>query len=80
LGSSEAGALAVVPSARGSFDGRYNIRLHQTAPREHCSHAVRGESPVIEYSASVRAQTINVGSFGVQGWRGHLVWMRFATA
>jgi len=27
----------------GSFDRRYNIRLHLTAPREHCSHAARGE-------------------------------------
>ena len=33
---------------RGSFAGPYNIRLHLTAPRERCSHAVRSESPVIE--------------------------------
>ena len=29
--------------ARGSFERRYNHRLHQTAPREHRSHAGHGQ-------------------------------------
>lgn len=43
LSGSEAGALAVVPSVRGSFDGRYNLRLHLTAPRAHRLDSARGE-------------------------------------
>ena len=45
-------------SCRGSIDGPYNIRLHLTAPRERCSHSVRGESPVIEYHPGARAHPI----------------------
>jgi len=44
------GGLFVRPWSRGRFgwrgayfDGPYNIRLHQTAPRERCSTSVRGE-------------------------------------
>ena len=43
LGPLEGDSLVGVPSVRDSFDGPYNIRLHLTAPREHSSHAARGE-------------------------------------
>ena len=38
--------LADVLSGAGSFERRYNIRLHQTAPREPCSHPGHGQPPL----------------------------------
>ena len=52
--------------ARGSFERRYNIRLHQTAPRELCLHSGRATPRdrdqdsrlgmfIVEYTSTIRA-------------------------
>ena len=64
VGSSGGAGSSNVLSMWGSFEGPYNIRLHLTAPREHCSHSVRGESRDIEYGTGARVQTISIGSSG----------------
>ena len=75
-------AVAVTGTRQGvgRFDGRYNIRLHLTASRGSGSYAVRGESPVIEYTAGIRAHTGNVSSPGMWGQSRHHVRAQFATA
>ena len=74
------GLLCVVPSVRSSFDGPYNLRLHLTAPREHRSHSVRGESRDFKYGTGARAHTINVGYSGGPPAAGISLGVRFATA
>ena len=64
FGSSGGAGSSNILSVWGSLEGPYNIRLHLTAPREHRSHSVRGESRDIEYGSGARVQTINIGSSG----------------
>ena len=45
---------------QGSFERRYNHRLHQTAPREHRSHAGHGQ-PLVSPARIRRSGLVNVG-------------------
>ena len=47
-------------SPQGSFERRYNHRLHQTAPREHRSHAGHGQ-PLVSPARSGRSGLVTVG-------------------
>jgi hypothetical protein len=55
-------------SVRGSFEGRYNIRLHQTVPRARCVRAARGELPVI---ASVEGPCVRATLEYTSGFGAH---------